>query len=485
MSIAAPISAAPISAAHVRDAFERQRAGFLADGFPPLHVRIDRLRRLEQFLLRYEKRFVEALYADFGGRSPILTRAADILGGIGAIRFTQDSLETWMAPEPLDIGQPDVNVAIHHAPRGVVGAIIPWNGPVLLGSLAMTGILAAGNRVLLKLPELAPTTSRLMAEGLTALFDPAEVAPLEGGPEIAEALTGLPLDHILFTGSTKVGRKVMQAASANLVPVTLELGGKSPAVITRSADMTLAAARLTQAKLAFGGQVCVTPDYVLAPGDMINGLADGMLAAAHRLYPTIAENDDYTAIISDRYYGRLQALIDDARAKGADIRTVNHDDVDTGKRGRKFPFTIVIGAHDDMAIMQEEIFGPILPIIASDRLEHSLRFIRSRPHPLAAYYFGTDDAEIGLVTSGIQTGSIVINDALCQIFYEQIPFGGVGASGMGRYRGHEGFKTFSNSVSVVTQRSDEAVLASQRPPFGPDVDAYFDSQIAALRQNEA
>jgi coniferyl-aldehyde dehydrogenase len=197
------------------------------------------------------------------------------------------------------------------------------------------------------------------------------------------------------------------------------------------------------------------------------------------------DNDDYTAIISDRYYGRLQALIDDARAKGADIRTVNHDDVDTGKRDRRFPFTIVIGAHDDMAVMQEEIFGPILPIIASDSLEHSLRFIRSRPHPLAAYYFGTDNAEIGLVTSGIQTGSIVINDALCQIFHEQIPFGGVGASGMGRYRGHEGFKTFSNSVSVFTQRSDEAVLASQRPPFGPDVAAYFNSQIEALRRNDA
>jgi coniferyl-aldehyde dehydrogenase len=306
---------------------------------------------------------------------------------------------------------------------------------------------------------------------------------IEGTAEVAAAFTRLPFDHLLFTGSTAIGRHVMLAAAENLVPVTLELGGKSPVIIGKSANLAQTTARLAQGKLAFGGQVCVTPDYVLAPADMILLLADGILAETTALYPTIKENDDYTAIINDAHMARLTRLVDDARAKGAKILTAKHGDNDASGYSRKFPMTIILDPTEDMDVMKDEIFGPILPILSYSAIKDALSYVRGCPKPLSAYYFGEDAQEQETIIQSIDTGGLVINDVLCQIFYESIPFGGTGASGMGRYRGYEGFKTFSNSMSVLIQKQAEDMLKMQRPPFGPGISAYFDAQIEGFKKS--
>lgn len=475
------------AAVRLRDVLEHQKASFLADGTPDLARRLDRLKRLETMLLRYEDNILDVLSEDFQGRSRVLTRAADIVGGITAIRYTMDNLEHWMQPQPVALPQfiesDGTNAAIHYQPVGVVGAVIPWNGPILLSCLALIGILGAGNRAMIKPSEFAPATSALLARMIAATFDPAEVCVIEGASDVAAAFTRLPFDHLLFTGSTAIGRHVMRAAADNLVPVTLELGGKSPVIYGQSASLAEAAPRIAQGKLAFGGQVCVTPDYVLAPAKAISSLAETILAEAVTLYPTIHDNDDYTAIINDHHMRRLVALIDDARAKGATILTAHCGDNDVRTTSRKFPLTVILDATDDMDVMKDEIFGPILPILPYESMTEALAYVRRRPNPLAAYYFGDDPAEQARVTRDIHTGGLVINDVLCQIFYEQIPFGGSGASGMGRYRGIEGFKTFSNAVSVLTQKQGEDTLRMQRPPYGVGISGYLDSQLEAFRKS--
>lgn len=471
----------------MQDILERQRQAFLADVMPSLATRLDRLRRLQNMLLSNEQDILDSLSEDFQGRSRVLTRAADIVGGVSAIRYTMGDLEAWMEPQPIDLPDPikatGTTAAVRFMPRGVVGAVIPWNGPVLLSTLALTGILAAGNRAMVKPSEFAPLTSAMLAKMIGATYDPSEVAIIEGAADVATAFTRLPFDHLLFTGSTTVGRQVMRAAADNLVPVTLELGGKSPVIYGTSAVESEAAARIAHGKLAFGGQVCVTPDYILAPAGSERVLADAILAEAIKLYPTIHNNDDYTAIINDRHMHRLTALVDDARAKGATVLTAQHGDNKSDVASRKFPLTVVLEPSDDMKIMQEEIFGPILPIQSYPSIGDALAYIRRRPNPLAAYYFGQDRAEQDIVSQSIKTGGLVINDVLCQIFYEQIPFGGSGASGMGRYRGFEGFKTFSNGVSILIQNQDEKSLAMQRPPYGTGIMGYLDGQIEAFKKS--
>lgn len=270
------------------EALGRQKDSFVREGFPSLDVRLDRLRRLANVLDRNRKEIVEAEAADFGGRSRFLSHSADILGGLEIIRHTSTQLGDWMQAKPLDVGDPDVSVELSFAPLGVVGAMTPWNGPVLISYLALVGILAAGNRAMIKLPELAPSTSGLLARELSREFDAAEVLAVQGGPEVAAAFSSLPFDHLLFTGSTETGRKVMMEAAKNLVPVTLELGGKCPVFVGRDADIDVTAVRLAHGKLLFAGQVCVTPDYVLAPREVAERLAEGILAHAQQLYPSVA-----------------------------------------------------------------------------------------------------------------------------------------------------------------------------------------------------
>lgn len=446
------------------EALGRQKRSFMSAGYPALDTRLDRLRRLANVLDRNRKEIVEAEAADFGGRSRFLSNSADILGGLEVIRHTSSQLGDWMKAQPLDVGDPDVDVQLSFAPLGVVGAMTPWNGPVLISYLALVGILAAGNRAMIKLPELTPATSSLLARELGREFDAAEVLAVQGGADVAAAFSRLQFDHLLFTGSTETGRKVMMEAARNLVPVTLELGGKCPVFIGRSADIDVTAARLAHGKLLFAGQVCVTPDYVLAPRQVAERLAEGILAHAQQLYPSIAGNEDYSAIISDTHYARLQTLVDDAVAKGASARTL-HSAQARLAGSRQFPLTLLLETSASMAVMREEIFGPILPLIGCDSFEEAARYARLLPRPLASYYFGDDPEEIRWLRENFQAGSLTLNDVVSQLFHEQIPFGGVGASGMGRYRGGAGFRTFSNLMPVVTQNGAEAKLEKFRPPY--------------------
>ncbi len=461
-----------------------QKESFLSSGIPDLAIRIDRLNRLECLLLENHDEIVATESEDFGGRAATLTRAADILGGVGVIHYNRDNLEEWMKAQPVVLPD-DAQVAgmraeIQYQPLGVVGVIIPWNGPFLLSTIAVANIFAAGNRVMLKPSELAPKSSALLARLFSEYFDPAEVAVIEGDAEVSKAFSRQPFDHMLFTGSTRVGREIMKVAAENLVPVTLELGGKCPVIIGSDVDQDVMAARLSYSKLIFGGQVCVTPDYVLAPKGRGRQIADAILQAARNQYPEVSGNEDYTAIINDNHFARLSALIDDARHKGAQILTASTSSPDSSN-DRRMPLTIVLNATDDMEVMKEEIFGPVLPILEYNDIGEAISCVNQRSKPLSAYYFGHDIVEQTLVQNNIWTGSVVINDALCQIFHEALPFGGVGPSGMGRYRGYEGFKTFSNQLSVVHQGLSDEALAAQRPPYSAPMTSYISDAIDALK----
>lgn len=455
----------------IRATLDAQRAAFRRDGFPDVEIRIDRLTRLSRAVLQHEHALVEALYADFGGRSRFSSRTGDILGTVAAVEYTKAQLAEWMQPVrvalPPEVEQQGTWAEVHYEPLGVVGAIVPWNGPVLLASIAAAGAFGAGNRVMLKLSEFAPRAAEALKAAFAEFFDRTELAVVTGDSDVAAAFAAQPFDHLLFTGSSAVGKRVMRAAAENLVPVTLEMGGKSPVVIGRSANQEETANRIVAGKLASAGQVCVAPDYVLVPKGQTAQWIDAFHEAAKAIYPDLLRNEDYTAVIDERNFARLRSLLEDAKEKGAKLYPYP-EDASFGMPGGKgrFPFVVLSGAKPDTRVMQEEIFGPLLPILEYDDLSEALDEIRRNDRPLSAYYFGADEDERAEVVRSVATGSIVVNDVRCQLFYESLPFGGVGPSGMGRYRGAEGFRTFSNAKTVLHQHADEGALARSRPPFG-------------------
>lgn len=454
----------------VEDILAVQRAAFRKEGFASAETRRDRLIRLARAVLAHERAFVDALQEDFGNRSPFATRAGDILGSVAAIEYHLAHFEGWMAPERMPL-PPEVEAhgtfaEVHYQPLGVLGAIIPWNGPVLMACLAAMGGLAAGNRVMLKMSELAPATGAAFEAAIAQYFDRTELAVVNGDTSVAAAFSSLPFDHLLFTGSTATGRKVALAAAENLVPATLELGGKSPVIVGESAGLETVAGRLVAGKLASAGQVCVSPDYVLAPKGKVDALAQECRRVAARLFPHMMQDIDYTSLIDRRACARMKALLVDAAKKGARLDFVPGDITleDLPETGR-FPFVTITSVTDDMEVMQEEIFGPLLPIVGVSGVDEALDRVSDGEHPLSAYYFGGDEAEAARVTAALRTGSVVVNDVRCQLTYEVLPFGGVGRSGMGRYRGRAGFVTFSNRKTVLHQKASEAALARSRPPY--------------------
>jgi len=385
-----------------------------------------------------------------------------------------------MAPQkrkvtPAALGLLGAKAEVRYQPKGVVGVMTPWNFPVQLSFDAIAGAFGAGNRVMLKPSELTPTTSALLAQTLDLYFDEDEIAVILGGPDVGAAFAALPFDHLIFTGATNVGRHVMRAAADNLTPVTLELGGKSPVVIGKGADLAKAAARVMNGKTMNAGQVCLAPDYVLAPRDSVGPFVEASRAAIAKMYPTIKDNGDYTAIISQRHYDRVRGLIDDARAKGAEIVELNPANEDFRQQEhRKIPPTIVLGATDEMAVMQEEIFGPVLPVIAYERFEDAIAQINARPRPLGLYYFGEDQAESEALLERTHSGGVTINDVIFHIAQENLPFGGVGPSGIGAYHGERGFREFSHEKAIYRQTGSE-LIAMLRPPYGET----FRKQVAA------
>ncbi|MFM8353377.1 MAG: coniferyl aldehyde dehydrogenase [Gammaproteobacteria bacterium] len=462
-----------VSAEAMRERLAAQRAAWLAEGLPSAAVRKDRPARAIGLLKSHGDQLVEAMRADFGHRSVHQSMMTDIAGSIGPLRHAQQHLETWMRPEKRKVGPFPLNLLgararVEFQPLGVVGVISPWNFPVNLTFSPLAGILAAGNRCMIKPSEFTPATSAVMAEIFPTAFDDNEIAVITGGAATGAAFAALPFDHLLFTGATSVARHVMRAASEHLVPVTLELGGKSPVVIGRSADLAQTAGAIMAGKTMNAGQICLAPDYVLVPEERVDDFVDAANRAVMRMYPTLLDNPDYTSVINQRHYDRLQGYLTEARARGTRVVEINPAGEDFRQQPHhKMPPTLVVDPDDDLALMQDEIFGPILPVKRYRDVGAAIDFINERPRPLGLYYFGRDGAEENTVLTRTTSGGVTVNDVVMHVAQEDLPFGGVGPSGMGSYHGLDGFRTFSHARAIFTQsRINVAELAGLRPPFG-------------------
>ena len=437
---------------------------------PALEQRLDRLARLRAAISDNEGRFEQAISADFGHRCATETAIAETLLVLGEIRHAAKYLKKWMAPQRISTAlqfMPARNRLIPQ-PLGVVGIIAPWNYPLQLTLAPAVAALAAGNRVMIKPSELVPRFSALLKEVIAAKFDATEIVVTDIDDDIAKNFASLPFDHLIFTGSTRVGRLVAEAAGRNLTPITLELGGKSPAIVDRSADLKEAAERIAYGKLLNAGQTCIAPDYALVPEASVQDFADRVQANMRTMFGTDPDNRDYTSIVSGRHYQRLEGLVTDAAAKGARIMQVAKPDDPAWKSKRKFPPTIVVGATPDMTIMQEEIFGPLLPIIGYRDAGEPVSYINKHDRPLALYWFGTDDSARDEVLSRTISGGVTVNDCLFHFTQINQPMGGIGASGTGAYHGEWGFKTLSK-LKPVFYRSRFNRLADLYPPYGAKI----------------
>jgi coniferyl-aldehyde dehydrogenase len=348
-------------------------------------------------------------------------------------------------------------------PLGVVGIISPWNYPLQLALAPLIGALAAGNRAMIKPSELTPAFSKALASAISEKFAPDEVSVVTGDASVGKLFSALPFDHLVFTGSTAVGREVAQAAAKNLTPVTLELGGKSPAIIDSSCKLESVIDRIAWGKLINAGQTCIAPDYMLVPRNDVDRFVQALRNSMLRLYPKFRSNTDYSGIISERHLRRLRDLVDDARQRGA--RVIEIEPVsDAVFTTRQLAPTILLDVSDGMRVMNEEIFGPILPIVPYDKIEEALAYVNRHDRPLALYWFGEDRAVRDQVLTGTISGGVSINDTLLHIAQEELPFGGIGASGQGHYHGEYGFRQFSKEKPIFIQ-SRFSGGAMIRPPY--------------------
>lgn len=443
------------------------RAEFLAAGAPDVATRSAALQRLDDAMMARSERICDAIASDFGTRASEETILADIYITHSAIKYHRKNLTKWAKPRKRSAGihMMPARVQLLPQPLGVVGIISPWNYPLNLALEPLVAAIAAGNRVMLKPSEQTPATADLLEELLSEVFPDGEVAMIKGNAEVGARFAALPFDHLLFTGSTNVGRKVMQAAAPNLTPVTLELGGKTPVLLLPGADMNKAAASVVNGKLFNAGQTCIAPDYVLVPLGREQEFVDAALAAAKRYYPTIAGNGQYSSIVSSGHYQRLRTLMDDALAQGAQIWQAQASADPTLVSERKIPFSMVVGVTGDMKVMQEEIFGPILPVLSYNTLDDAIEYINARERPLALYVFDHAGGNVDAVLRRTWSGGVTVNDTLLHFAVPDLPFGGVGASGMGVYHGREGFDTFS-LLKPVMRQSRFTGAALLRPPYG-------------------
>jgi coniferyl-aldehyde dehydrogenase len=454
----------------LEEAFHRQFDLSRSEGAPALALRLDRLKRLRAVISENEARFEAAISADFGHRSPIETAIAEAMLVLGEIKHAAKHLRKWMAPQRISTTlqfAPAKNRLIPQ-PLGVVGIIAPWNYPLQLTLAPAVAALAAGNRVMIKPSELVPRFSALLQEVIAQKFDATEMIVTGIDDEIAKAFAALPFDHLVFTGSTRVGRLVAEAAARNLTPVTLELGGKSPAIVDRSADLDEAAERIAYGKLLNAGQTCIAPDYALVPEAALQDFSGRLEGHMRRMFGTDPDNKDYTSIVSDRHYARLEALVADAATKGATIMQSAKPGDPAWKSKRKFPPTIIVGATPEMTVMQEEIFGPLLPVLGYKNAGEPIAYINGRDRPLALYWFGKDAAARDEVLARTVSGGVTVNDCLFHFAQINQPMGGVGASGSGAYHGEWGFRTLTK-LKPVFYRSPFNRLADLYPPYGAKI----------------
>jgi coniferyl-aldehyde dehydrogenase len=440
-------------------------------GPPTADQRIESLEKLEMALISRKDAIAAAIARDFGSRSRHETLIADLFMTLGSLKHTKAHLRDWMEPEDRETGFAfmPATCSVVSQPLGIVGIISPWNYPVQLAMSPLVAALAAGNRAMLKPSELVPETAALMRDLIADTFPPDQVTVVTGGADVGEAFARLPFDHLVFTGSTRVGKLVMRAASENLVPVTLELGGKSPTIVGADFNPRVAAERILVGKTFNAGQTCVAPDYVMVPAAMRDAFVEACKASMAKLYPTLEKNPDYTSIVNDGHYARVRGYVDDAKARGATIVELNPAVETLGPGTRKIPPTLILGVTDDMLCMQEEIFGPILPVRTYEQLDQAIAYVNDHPRPLALYYFGHDSGSIDRVLAETISGGVTINATMLHVAQDDLPFGGVGASGMGQYHAREGFDTFSKKKPVFRQaRLNTTGLL--HPPYGKMVD---------------
>jgi coniferyl-aldehyde dehydrogenase len=442
--------------------FALQRAAFAANPMPSAEQRIQWLKSLRELLTQQQDALVAAISEDFSNRSADETLLAELMPSLHGIHYASKRIKKWMKPSRRIVGLQfmPASAKVVYQPLGVVGVIVPWNYPLFLAIGPLVGALAAGNRVMIKMSESTPATSQLVKDLLARIFPEDLVSVALGEAEVGMAFSKLPFDHLLFTGATSIGRHVMRAAAENLTPVTLELGGKSPAIVSADVPLADAAERIAFGKTLNAGQTCVAPDYVLVPRDRVDGFVAAYREAVKRFYPTLKDNPDYTAIINERQLARLNGYLQDAEAKGARIVPLYPE-----AQGRRLPQSLVLDVSDEMKLMQDEIFGPLLPVVPYDRLEDAFAYVNARPRPLALYYFGYDRREQQRVLVETHSGGVCLNDTLLHVAQDDMPFGGIGPSGMGHYHGHEGFLTFSKAKGVfIKQRFNAARLIY--PPYG-------------------
>ncbi|MGS0739849.1 coniferyl aldehyde dehydrogenase [Pseudomonas sp. GG8] len=442
--------------------FNNQRRAFAANPMPLAGQRLQWLKTLRTLLSDERQALVDAINSDFSHRSADETLLAELMPSLLGIQYASKHLKKWIKPSRRHVGmafQP-ASAKVIYQPLGVVGVIVPWNYPLFLAIGPLVGALSAGNRVMLKLSESTPTTGQLLKRLFAQVFPEDLVTVVLGEAEVGMAFSTLPFDHLLFTGASSIGKHVMRAAAENLTPVTLELGGKSPAIVSSDVPLEDAAERIAFGKTLNAGQTCVAPDYVLVPEDRVDGFVDAYRKAVQKFYPTLIDNPDYTAIINDRQLARLNRYLDDASSKGARVIPLFEQG-----QGRRMPFSLLLNVSDDMTVMQDEIFGPLLPIVPYSRIDQAFAYINQRPRPLALYYFGYNKAEQQRVLEQTHSGGVCLNDTLMHVAQDDMPFGGVGPSGMGHYHGHEGFLTFSKAKGVfIKQRFNAARLIY--PPYG-------------------
>ena len=448
----------------------------IEEGAPNINTRKDRLDRVVAMVKKYDKKIIETVNQDFGNRDPMMSAATEVASVIGPMEHAKKNLKKWMKTEkrkaaiaPLGsaLSLLGARAEVRYQPKGVVGAISPWNFPMNLALAPLAGIIAAGNRVMHKPSELTPATSDLLKLMIEEFFNEEEMAVFVGDAEVGAAFSGLAFDHLIFTGGTSIAKHVMKAASENLVPLTLELGGKSPVVVGKTAKIKDTAQRVMQGKTMNAGQICLAPDYALVPEEKVDEFVKATVEVTSEMYPEMKDNDDFTSIINQKHFDRIQGYLADAREKGAELVEINPSNEDFSQQPHhKIPPTLVLNPSEDMKIMQEEIFGPVLPVKTYSDVSEPIEYINSKDRPLGLYYFGNDDSEKELVLENTTSGGVTVNDVISHIQMEDLPFGGVGPSGMGSYHGYDGFKEFSHAKAVYKQTGLNLMkLAGLVPPY--------------------
>ena len=464
---------------------ERQRNDFIGEGHVNADTRIARIDKAIDLIFDNKDKLVSALSEDFGSRSNHQSLMSDIYSTLEALKFNKKHLRSWMKTDKRNVGMPFVlfgsKARVEYQPLGVVGILGTWNFPINTIFSPLAGILAAGNRAIIKASEVTPATANLLAELVPQYFDDKVVACVTGGPEVGAAFSSLPLDHLIFTGAGSIGKQVMRAAAENLTPVTLELGGKSPVIVARDADLKETASRILSGKALNAGQVCLSPDYLFIPEENLEIFMDYAVELITEMFPTMLDNPDYCSVINQRHYQRLLGYLCDAKAFNGDVREVNPGAENFSEQPsgmHKIPFTFVINPSDDMKIMQEEIFGPLLAVKTYKDIDECIDYINAHPRPLGLYMFTNDKTLQNSIIEKTLSGGITINDVLVHVSCENLPFGGVGPSGMGGYHGFDGFKTFSHARSIYKQsKINLQRLGGMLPPYGDKCDKTLQSMI--------